>query len=516
MRLVLLLCCLCLIAVSPVRAQEWQSGLQQLQWEGSGPAPARWSVRVGDGPADIATLSQDGVDAGHLDLLVPDGGGWERLETGEDAVRWQARGADTLVTWALAPGADGHRLQLRIRVENTGARPLDSDAPMQLTLGPGLGETPITGLGIAETLYSYVQPVTWSDGELRRFDPEAADDWRVVGGPDGDRPDRGGLQSRYFALLLQSLEGRTGDWRVRTATPSTDAPVEPRYLPSLAVDLPLDGLAPGAEREWRFEVFAGPKTRSSLAAATPERQGYDELLFPGLWQWMRVLAFGLLWLLTALHSLIPSWGLAIIVLAILVRAAMYPIARRALRSQAAFAEVQQVIQPEMRRIKREYRGAEQSERILDLYREHGVSPLAGMKPLLIVLIQLPVFVALFHVLGQAWDLREAGFLWIDTLSQPDRLFSFGVTLPLLGSWFNLLPVLMAVTTLATIRLSPAPAADDRGRRLQTLLQVLMALAFMLLFYPFPAGMVLYWTMANVLHLLQQLVVERWSARKPLA
>ncbi|MEX1198755.1 MAG: YidC/Oxa1 family insertase periplasmic-domain containing protein [Pseudohongiellaceae bacterium] len=507
----LLPCLLLFLLTGGVHAREWRSGAHELCWSDKGPAPQQWSVQTGgDG---VISLHQPGAEQGQLHLVVPDHQGWTWSAPAEDGapVRWRTRSGDADVTWELTGADADYRLQLTVRVTNDGEQPLTLPDELRLHLGPGMGETPVEGLGIAETLYSFAQPVLYQGGELHRFDPDrAADDWLVAEAGDSGEPRWGGLQSRYFALLLQPLDASVGDWRVRTASPPGETGVAPRYLPRLAIDLPLETLAPDATHSWTFEVFAGPKARNSLAAAGADRQGYEALLFPGLWQWMRVLAFALLWLLGALHAVIPSWGLAIIALAVLVRLAMYPVARRALRSQAAFAEVQKIIQPEMKRIKREYRGAEQSERILDLYSEHGVSPLAGMKPLLIVLIQLPVFVALFHVLGQAWELREAGFLWIDTLAEPDRLLSFGVELPFLGSWFNLLPVLMALTTLATIRLSPAPAADDRSRRLQTAMQVLMALAFLLLFYPFPAGMVLYWTMANVLHLLQQGVVERWS------
>ena len=409
--------------------------------------------------------------------------------------------------------AAGH-YQLQVTLENNGDEAITAIREWSLRLGPGLDETPIEGLGIAENLYSFVEPFVYQHGGLLRFregDEEGGRQWRSL----EESPDWFGLQSRYHTLLVDPRDGATGTLRYRTAS-NGDSALPARYLPEMElVLLPNESasgaavLEPGASETWDFHVYAGPKTREALAADAD----YRELLFPGLWQWMRWLAFGLLALLGAIHSLVPSWGLAIVLLAVLVRLLMYPVARRALKSQAAFVDVQKRIQPELQRIKREYKGGEQSERILELYEEHQVSPLAGLKPLLIVMIQIPVFVALFHVLGTAYELRDAGFLWMQTLAEPDRLFSFGVELPLLGAYFNLLPFLMAFTTLLTIRLSPAPAADEGARRRQNFIQVLMAIGFLLLFYPFPAGMVLYWTMANVLHLLQQLLVERWGARR---
>jgi len=208
---------------------------------------------------------------------------------------------------------------------------------------------------------------------------------------------------------------------------------------------------------------------------------------------------------------IPSWGLAIILLAVLVRVLVHPIARNAMRAQKNFARVQEVMRPEMDEIRRNYKGGEQSERILQLYEKHKISPLAGLKPLLIVLIQIPIFVALFHLLGQVFELRDASFLWMKTLAEPDRLFSWGVDLPFFGTHFNLLPVLMAVTTMLSIKLAPAPASDQQSAFRQNIMMVLITIGFFLLFYPFPSGMVLYWTMANLLHLAHGLVTNRNTA-----
>lgn len=418
---------------------------------------------------------------------------------------------DLAVTRALSDADGRYRMRLTVTLQNRSDAELDGSEELLLGLGPGLGEYPLEGMGIAQSLYSFVEPFAHTQGELLRLrDSDGNAEWRSL-----PPVDWGGLQSRYFTLLLEPLDGGAGAGRVdgfryRSAGEAA-AGLPARYLPEAAFVLDTSALPPGGQRHWSFSVYAGPKDREALQGSEGVTS-YQPLLFAGLWDWMRTLGFWLLGLLTALHGLIPSWGLAIILLAVLVRLLMYPVAKRALQSQVAFARVQSAIQPELRRIRREYSGGEQSEMILDLYRQHEVSPLAGLKPLLIVMIQIPVFIALFHVLGTAYELRDASFLWMDTLAEPDRLFSFGVELPILGAWFNLLPVLMAFTTLLTIKLSPAPAADARARRRQTAFQVLMALGFLLLFYPFPAGMVLYWTVANVLHLLQQVVVERWSGR----
>ncbi|MCX6278093.1 MAG: membrane protein insertase YidC [Bacteroidetes bacterium] len=234
----------------------------------------------------------------------------------------------------------------------------------------------------------------------------------------------------------------------------------------------------------------------------------NSLLFSGIWVWMEWICMGLLWLLTIIHSIIPNWGLSIIFLALVVRIILYPLSMKAMKSQLLFVAAQKNMLPELKEIKANYKGGEQSERILQLYKTHHVSPVAGLKPLGIVLIQLPILIALFHVLGAADELRDASFLWIDSLSQPDKLFSFGFTIPFLGNYFNILPILMAVFTLLSFKLAPAPVAEKKEQSVQNIFLIAMTLMFFFLFYSFPAGMVLYWTFANIFHIIQYQIMVR--------
>ncbi|MCX6251671.1 MAG: membrane protein insertase YidC [Bacteroidetes bacterium] len=232
------------------------------------------------------------------------------------------------------------------------------------------------------------------------------------------------------------------------------------------------------------------------------------LVFSGLWGWMSWISSGLFGLLEFIHYIIPDWGLSIIVLALIVRICLYPLASKAMKSQQRFTDAQKLMLPELKEIKKTYKGGEQSERILQLYKKHNVSPFAGLKPLLIVLIQLPILIALFHVLGSADELRVAHFLWIKTLAEPDKLFYLGFNIPLLGSYFNLLPVLMSFFTLLSFKLAPAPTSSEEGGGLQVLFLIAMTVVFFFLFYSFPAGMVLYWTFANIFHIGQYRIMVR--------
>lgn len=502
-----LMLCAAIPATADAQRPSIETETLQLAWNADSPVPDTWNIRTTPDDHEAGWRSlltrNDHNDAlsRHLSVATPGFGtiDWQAEPVSPGTVTMAGRTADEhlAIRQTFAATEDDYRLHLTLEIENVSDRPADIGG-FGLTLGPGLGEMSDEGLGIATSLYSFVEAIGLADGEIRLPASPAAEGSRAL--DELDQPDWLGLYSRYFALLVRPHQpSDIVETRLEGPGNDRDTTLPDRYLPQLLMRLEADTLAAGETRRWAFTVFSGPRSRDAVNAG---QTTFNEVLFPGLWQWMRWLCFGLLWVLEILFALIPSWGMAIIALAVLVRLAMYPLARRALAGQHAFAEIQRKIQPEIREIKKRYKGGEQSERILKLYEAHNVSPLAGLKPLLIVLVQIPIFVALFHVLGQVYELRDAPFLWIDTLAEPDRLFGFGTELPFFGAWFNLLPVLLAVTTLLTLKLSPAPAADRKAERRQNLFLGVMALGFFLIFYPFPSGMVLYWTTANLLHVAQ--------------
>jgi YidC/Oxa1 family membrane protein insertase len=230
-------------------------------------------------------------------------------------------------------------------------------------------------------------------------------------------------------------------------------------------------------------------------------------MFTDLSPWMQYICIAILSLLRVLYSLVSNWGISIILLALVIRIILFPLSQRAAKSQKKFNDAQKILAPEIAKIKKELKGADQSEAILQLYKKNNVSPLASLKPLLILLIQLPIFVALYHVLKDVPELRTSSFLWIDSLAQPDHLFHFGFALPVVGEYFNALPVLMTASTLLTMKVAPAPSVDKKAAVIQNMMLVAMALTFLILFYGFPSGIVLYWTMANVFMMIQSLTLK---------
>lgn len=261
-----------------------------------------------------------------------------------------------------------------------------------------------------------------------------------------------------------------------------------------------------------FRIYSGPIELGMLRATDPE---LASLLFPHLWFWMRWLALGLLVMLDALCGLLGNPGVAIVLLAVCVKILMRPLSGLAERWQREVNEMHSRLQPGIEAIKAGSRGAERSQRLLALHREHGVSPFFGLKSLLSVAIQIPIFFAAYHALDESFALAGVRFLWIADLAEPDRFAAFSHPLPFFGPTLNLLPFAMSAVTLLSSRLHDDGALAPALLRRQRIGLYAMALAFFLLFYSFPAGMVLYWTSNNLIALIWQAIsrrLPRWRDR----
>jgi len=215
------------------------------------------------------------------------------------------------------------------------------------------------------------------------------------------------------------------------------------------------------------------------------------------------LSFGLLHLLRGLGAILSNPGLAIMALALSVKLLLLPLTTLAERLQEQVNATQARLQPGIEAIRAAHRGEERTREIWAFYRAEGVHPLYTLKSLLGVAIQLPVFVAVFDMLAEDFNLYQAPFLWIADLSQPDHLISLPFCVPFFGCYLNLLPFLMSTVSLAALLRFQSPVLTPGLARRQRRTLMVMTLAFFLLFYTFPAGMVLYWTSTNAVQVLMQ-------------
>jgi YidC/Oxa1 family membrane protein insertase len=255
-----------------------------------------------------------------------------------------------------------------------------------------------------------------------------------------------------------------------------------------------------------MDIYLGPVEPAALSQTASELEG---LMYSGLWFWLRWICQVLYFLLNGIASVVPHWGLAVMVLSVLVGVLMRPLSKIADRLQDQVHEIDARLAPTLADIKKNYKGAQQSEKIIAMYKEADVHPLYSLKSLAGVFVVIPVFIGAFDMLAENIYLSGESFMWIADLSQPDSFLLLPFSLPFFGGYLNLLPFIMTGFSFVASKLHSHPAMDAAQQRKHSRNLVLMSLGFLILFYTFPAGMVLYWTTNNLISVIKTL----WKRRK---
>ena len=242
-------------------------------------------------------------------------------------------------------------------------------------------------------------------------------------------------------------------------------------------------IAPGASATVAVPLYAGPQEQNRLVAVAP---GFDLVVDYG---WLTIIAWPLFWLLEKFHALSGNWGVAIILLTVLIKLVFFPLSAASYKSMAKM----KLITPRMTKIREmhEHDRAKMNQAMMELYKTEKINPLGGCFP---ILVQIPVFIALYWVLLAAIELRHAPFmLWIQDLSALDPYY--------------VLPVLMTITMVIQTRLNPVPPDPVQAQVMKY-----MPFVFSVFFFFFPAGLVLYWLVNNILSILQQWQIQRMFDR----
>lgn len=242
-------------------------------------------------------------------------------------------------------------------------------------------------------------------------------------------------------------------------------------------------------------------SKSDLAQLS---QPLQKLKYAHLWEPFRLLCIGiekaLLWL-HSLHSL--GWGITIILLSLLFKIIILPANMLLTRTQRNVSHIQARLAPELDTIKANFSGEEAHNKFMAAHKTYGVTPFYNLKPLLLTLAPVPFLIAIFNVLGESDQIAGHSFMWIRDLAYPDAVFYFSMHVPLIGGSINLLPILMALLTVFSALTHQNKIVTAKELRKQKLNLYFMAFGFLLLFYPFPSAMVLYWTFATLWQLIQQ-------------
>lgn len=291
-----------------------------------------------------------------------------------------------------------------------------------------------------------------------------------------------GLQDRYFMIagIVPLEQGGPVEGTVRLGGDKD------RQAQSWALDLPARRAAGGGLAAARLGLYIGPQQAELLNVYG---QGLEDAMELG-WKWVRPLSKLVLWGMDLLYKVIPNYGLVIIIFSIVTKLMFYPLTQTSTKSMKKMAE----LQPKLKALQEKYKNDKEklNAATLKLYQEEKVNPLSGCWPLL---VQSPVFIALYQALSHMVSLRGQPFFgWIDDLSQPDMLLMapFGLPVDL-----NVLPFLMSIAMYFQTKFTPTTGGGQMA-----MLNTLMPVMMVFIFYNMPSGLVLYWFVQNVLQAYQ--------------
>jgi len=308
-------------------------------------------------------------------------------------------------------------------------------------------------------------------------------------------------KSKFFVQILAPDGGGLGYimHAERSLLPGerTDPDVKPKSadIDSVSALVIFSGtvLEPGESITRDMSYYAGPKELSILKKLGLHQE--DVMDFG----WWSPVCKILLSVLNATYSVVPNYGVAIILLTILIRIIFWPLTHKSTHSMKKMQE----LQPQIKELRKKYKDSPKKlqEETMALYKKNKVNPMSGCLPML---IQIPVFIALFVVLRSAIELRFAPFLWIRDLSEPERLFANILPIPL-----NILPIFMAATMFWQQKLMPSTDPNQ-----QKIMAVFMPIMMLVMFYMMPSALVLYWSASQCIMIAQQLMQKKRSDMKP--
>jgi YidC/Oxa1 family membrane protein insertase len=295
-----------------------------------------------------------------------------------------------------------------------------------------------------------------------------------------------GITDRYFMTALITEESASATMKMEKV--GDDMIISQLVLAETAI-------ASGEAKTFAYKAFIGPKDTETLKTANYE---LGEAVNFGMFDF---LAKPFLWIMNQIYKVIPNYGIAIIILTLITKIILFPLGNKSYKSMNDMKRMQ----PLMTEIREKYKDDKKkmNEETMALYRTYKINPMGGCLPMV---VQLPVFFALYRMLYQAIELRHAPFFgWINDLSAPDRLFQFGFSIPFMEPPYGIpvLTIVMGATMFLQQKMSPPP-----GDPTQAKLMMFMPLIFTVIFINFSAGLVLYWLINNIFSIAQQYYIQK--------
>ena len=370
--------------------------------------------------------------------------------------------------------ASSYLIGMDLFIKNGSGMPLKDELGISV---PGLVDA-------ASARYSFEGPTSFVNGELLTIKPKKIEDKDTFRGV----VEWAGHTDRYFLSCLIPKNPVDAKIKLSNAEPVATT----RYIRS------IDRIDPGKQIQLSFNYFMGPKSLKLLSS-------YGNNLKKAInFGWFDILAKPCLIGMNLIHDLLPNYGIAIILLTLFIKLVFWPLGSKSYKSMSDMKK----IQPLMMEIREKYKDDKQkmNKEVMNLYRTYKVNPMSGCLPMI---VQMPIFFGLYRMLYQAIELRHAPFIgWIQDLSAPDRLFQFGFSIPFMEPPYGIpvLTIIMGGTMFLQQKMSPAT-----GDPTQAKLMMLMPLFMTVIFINFPAGLVLYWLINNVLSIGQQYYIQKKMA-----
>ena len=370
---------------------------------------------------------------------------------------------------------DSYLIDLTVSVENLGDQPWENAPTLSLI------NMPISTEGGSR--YTFQGPALSVNGELQEVKFKKIKGEKHFPGPI----DWVAHTGQYFIMALLPLNLTPNHAQLRALDTATQM-VETSLIG------PKISLQPGVQQQFSYKLFVGPKEVKTLEAS-------DSKLAKAVnFGWFDVIAQPLLVCLKFFYRFTYNYGVAIILLTVLIKILFWPLTHKSYVSMQAMKK----LQPKMQKIRDKYKDDKEkmNQEIMQMYRTHKVNPLGGCLPML---LQIPVFFALYRLLYSSIAIRHAPFVWwINDLSAPDRL-SVGFNIPYLGG-LPVLTLLMGVSMFVQQKMTPT-TGDPRQEKMM----LMMPVVFTVFFVNFPSGLVLYWLVNNVLSIAQQYYINKRAA-----
>ena len=427
------------------------------------------NITLFDHTADHTYLARTGLIGGdfpnHDDIFTPAAG--PRTLTDDQKTLTLSfespvkGGVKVVKTYTFTRGS--YVIGVNTKIENVGTTPVTPTAYMELVRDSQPVETPrFSHTFIGPAVYTnehHFQKMTFSDVDKNKQDyaTSANNGWIA-------------MVQHYFASAWIPQEGAQRSIYVQKIDPN---------LYRVGVQQPLKTIAPGQSEDVNARLFAGPEEERMLEGIAPGLELVKD------YGWVTIIAKPLFWLLEKIHTYVGNWGWSIVLLTLLIKAVFFPLSAASYKSMARMKE----ITPRMQALRERFKSDPQkmNAALMELYKTEKVNPFGGCLP---VVVQIPVFISLYWVLLSSVEMRGAPWiLWIQDLSQQDPYF--------------ILPVLMAVSMFLQTRLNPTPPDPVQAK-----MMMFMPIAFSVMFFFFPAGLVLYYVVNNVLSIAQQYYITR--------